>query len=130
MAFKQDGYATVWKIEDKGNYTNVQLSTSKKNKLTDKYETDFSAMGVRFIGTAHKEASTLSEKDRIKIGSCEVSNNYDKEKKITYTNYCVFSFEKADDTKPVSKTETKTETKAKTVEKPAETTESEEQLPF
>lgn len=130
MAFRQDGYATIWKIEDKGNYTVVQLSTSKKNKTTDKYETDFSAMGVRFIGTAHKDASTLSEKDRIKIGSCEVSNTYDRDKKITYTNYCVFSFEKVDGEKAVAKTETKTETKAKATAKPVETVETEEELPF
>lgn len=93
MGFKQDAYAKVWKIENKGNYHVGQISTSKKNKQTDQYETDFNSNFVRFIGTAHSMAAKLSDGDRIKIGSCEVTNKYDKEKNTTYTNYMVYSFE-------------------------------------
>jgi hypothetical protein len=96
MGFRQDAYAKVWKVENKGNYHEVQMSTSKKNKQTDQYETDFSSNFVRFIGTAHEQAKTLSDGDRIKIGNCETTNKYDKEKKVTYTNYLVFSYEMAD----------------------------------
>ena len=95
MGFRQDArFAKVWEIENKGNYHVVSLSTSKKNKATGEYETDFSSKFVRFIGTAHNEASNLKVGDTIKIGSCEVTNSYDKEKKTTYTNYLVYSFEK------------------------------------
>ena len=96
MGLKNGTFATVWEVKKgNGNYTDVRLSTSRKNKQTDQYETDFSGF-VRFIGTAHQNASSLKEKDRIKIGDFEVTNNYDKEKKVTYTNFAVFSFESAD----------------------------------
>lgn len=93
MGFRNGAYATIWEVKaGKGNYSDVRLSISKKNKQTDQYETDFSGF-VRFIGTAHQNAGNLKEKDRIKIGDCEVTNSYDKEKKVTYTNFAVFSFE-------------------------------------
>lgn len=93
MGFRNGAYATIWEVKaGKGNYSDVRLSISKKNKQTEQYETDFSGF-VRFIGTAHQNAGSLKEKDRIKIGDCEVTNSYDKEKKVTYTNFAVFSFE-------------------------------------
>lgn len=95
MGFRNGAYATIWEVKaGKGNYSDVRLSTSKKNKQTEQYETDFSGF-VRFIGTAHQNAGSLKEKDRIRIGDCEVTNSYDKEKKVTYTNFAVFSFENA-----------------------------------
>lgn len=106
MGFRNGAYATIWEVKaGKGNYSDVRLSISKKNKQTDQYETDFSGF-VRFIGTAHQNVGSLKEKDRIKIGDCEVTNSYDKEKKVTYTNFAVFSFEDANgnsttQTKPV-----------------------------
>lgn len=96
MGFRKGAYATVWAAEKgSGNYTDVRLSISKKNKQTDKYETDFSGF-VRFVGTAHQNVGSLKERDRIRIGDCEVTNSYNKEKNVTYTNYAVFSFEKVD----------------------------------
>lgn len=98
MGFRQDArFVKVWEVEDKGNYHIVSLSTSKKNKETDKYETDFSNKFVRFIGTAHNLAANLKVGDVIKLGSCEVTNKYDKDKNTTYTNYLVYSFEKEGD---------------------------------
>ena len=95
MGFRKDSYATAWEVKKgNGNYTDVRLSTSRKNKQTDAYETDFSGF-VRFVGTAHQNAGNLKERDRIKIGDCEVTNSYNKEKNVTYTNYAVFSFENA-----------------------------------
>jgi single-strand DNA-binding protein len=93
MGFRSDAFAKVWKTENKGNYSIVELSTSKKNKETGKYDTDFSSKFVRFIGTAHKMAETLQDGASIKLGNVEVTNSYDKEKKIGYTNFLVFSFE-------------------------------------
>ena len=98
MGFRQDArFVKVWEVENKGNYHIVSLSTSKKNKDTNEYETDFSSKFVRFIGTAHTLASDLKKGDTIKIGSCEVTNKYDKDKNTTYTNYLVYSFEKEGD---------------------------------
>lgn len=95
MGFRQDArFVKVWEVENKGNYHVVSLSTSKKNKETNQYETDFSNKFVRFIGAAHTLAADLKAGDTIKLGSCEVTNKYDKEKNTTYTNYLVYSFEK------------------------------------
>lgn len=95
MGFRQDArFVKVWEVENKGNYHVVSLSTSKKNKETNEYETDFSNKFVRFIGTAHTLAADLKKGDVIKLGSCEVTNKYDKGKNTTYTNYLVYSFEK------------------------------------
>lgn len=98
MGFRQDArFVKVWEVENKGNYHIVSLSTSKKNKDTNEYETDFSNKFVRFIGTAHTLAADLKKGDTIKLGSCEVTNKYDKDKNTTYTNYLVYSFEKEGD---------------------------------
>lgn len=46
------------------------------------------------IGTAaaHKAAS-LKEGDRIKLGDVDVTTKYDRDKKVTYTNFKMFSFD-------------------------------------
>lgn len=96
MGFRANGFATVWEVKSgNGNYSDVRLSTSKKNKQTDQYETDFSGF-VRFVGSAHQKATSLKEKDKIKLGDCEVTNRYDKDKKVTYTNFAVYDFEMPD----------------------------------
>lgn len=97
MGFRSGSYATVWEVNPVSEtMTKVRLSTSKKNKQTDSYETDFSGF-VAFVGAAAaKNAAHLKEKDRLKLGDVEVTTKYDKEKKISYTNFTVFSFEVAD----------------------------------
>lgn len=91
MGFRENAFAKVWKVENKGNYSVAEMSTSKKGK-DGKYETDWSNKFVRLIGTAQKQAEKLQDGASVKIGQCEVTNNYDKEKKITYTNYAIFNF--------------------------------------
>ena len=73
--------------------TKVRMSVSRKNKQSGEYEQDFSGF-VLAIGTAaaHKAAG-LKEGDRIKLGDVDVSTKYDREKKVTYTNFKMFSFE-------------------------------------
>lgn len=129
MGFRTGAYAKVWTVEDKGNVTKVKLSTSKKNKQTDQYETDFSGF-VNFVGTAHKDASSLKDGDRIKIGDCDVTSSYNAEKKITYTNYAIFSYETTDGSS-TSKTE-KPEAKPKKTKEvePEEDDYSGDGLPF
>jgi single-strand DNA-binding protein len=96
MGFRTDAYAKVWAVENKGNYSVVELSTSKKNKATNEYDTDFSSKFVRFIGTAHTQVQGLSKGTSIKLGNVEVTNSYNKETKTSYTNFLVFSFETQD----------------------------------
>lgn len=89
--------ATFWKANEvKGKTVDAQISISKKNKQTDQYETDFSGF-VRFCGDAMVEfVKGLKEKDKIEIESFELTNHYDKEKKVTYTNVSVFAAKMAD----------------------------------
>ena len=98
MGFRTGTYAKVWKTEDKGNYSVVELSTSKKNKQTGKYETDFNGKFVRFIGPAHTDIKKYGDGIKIKLGDVEVTNSYNKETKISYTNFLVFSFETEENT--------------------------------
>jgi hypothetical protein len=95
MGFRTGSYAKIWKIDRKEKYSDVQLSISKKNKQTDQYETEFSST-VRFIASANDDLRNITEGDRIKLGDCDVTNSFDKETKIGYTNYKLFSFERVD----------------------------------
>lgn len=88
--FGVGSYATIWKVENKGNYDICQISTNKKNKETGLYEVDFSDR-VRFVGKAHGQHP--QEKQKIKILNCGVTNKYDKERKKMYYNLVVFDYE-------------------------------------
>ena len=94
--FANNSYAKVWKIFPKEKpeqkFTMIQVSTSKKNKQTNKYETDFSGY-VRLIGDAEKKAPDLQAEDRIKLLNIGVTNKYDKESRKTTTNHLCFDFE-------------------------------------
>lgn len=94
MGFRSNTYATVWDVNPVSEtMTKIRLSTSKKDKRSGEYETDFSGF-VSFVGAATaKNAAHLKEKDRIKLGDVDVTTKYDKENKVTYTNYTVFNFE-------------------------------------
>lgn len=94
MGFRTGSYATIWSVESASDTrTKARISISRKNKQTGEYDTDFSGF-VDFIGTAAaKKALMLKEKDRIRLGDVDVTNNYSKEKGITYTNFKIFSFE-------------------------------------
>ena len=55
--------AMVWKIEDRGTYAIVDLSTSEFNKTTE--ERLYSSWGfVRFVGQAYGKISELGLKER------------------------------------------------------------------
>lgn len=99
MGFKNGAYAKVFQVEKKSdNNVVLRIAISKKNKMTGEYEQDFSGY-VSCIGTsAVNKAMSLKIGDRIKLGDLDVSNRYDKEKNMTYTNYKMFSFEIEDGT--------------------------------
>lgn len=83
--------ATVWEKEVHEKYTDVKLSTSKKNQ-NGGYETDFSAK-CRFIGTAHTKASALARQDKITPTSFDVGYKWDNEKQKAFLNLVIFDFE-------------------------------------
>jgi single-stranded DNA-binding protein len=64
--FSDKQYATFWEAENKGNYTLVRMSTSRKIKDTGEYKNSNWAF-VRFVKDAHDKVDTLVKKDRIII---------------------------------------------------------------
>lgn len=96
MGFRNGAWGKIWNHEDKGKYSVVELSTSRKDRETGDYRTDFSSKFVRFIGTAHDRLNDLQENGRIKIGECEVTTEKGNDGKW-YTNFLVYSFDNADD---------------------------------
>ena len=111
MGFKNGSYVKIWEVEDKGKYSIANISVSRKNKETDKYETEFQEKFVKLVSNAHKAvAGTEIPKNGLsmRIKSCDVTNKYDTEKKKTYYNFVVFEFEEnnAPSTKANEQTET------------------------
>lgn len=99
MMFSAGSHAKIWEIkEGRGNYTDIRISTSKKDKETGDYKQDFGGY-VRMVGKAREAMAHLEEKDSFKIVRCGVENHYDKEKKVTYNNFVIFEVE-TDDSYP------------------------------
>lgn len=94
------GYARVWKAEDNNGFVRCNLSTSKKIKDSNDYETDFQDGFVTFFGSAGDKIKSVNIPDKkgvgIQIKSCDVRNKYDSAKKKTYTNYTVYDFDFTD----------------------------------
>jgi hypothetical protein len=78
MLYFKDNFATIWDVEDKGNYSIVSLSTSRKDKQSGEY-INSNWKFVRFVGDAHKKASELNKKDRIRINGGVSWESYEKE---------------------------------------------------
>lgn len=141
MGFKQKdnegrgGFARIWSIDDKGNYSVAKLSTSKKRE-DGSYETDFQDGFVRLIGSAHKKAQTLNVSDKgvsIQITSCEVTTAYNAETKKGYTNYAIFAFDVPDGNAGASTSERtgkKSVAKAKASKDLSVDDETDDDLPF
>lgn len=97
--FSAGSYAKIWDIKERHDkYTDIRISTSKKDKKTGEYSQDFGGF-VRMAGQAHEAMDHLEEGDKFKIVRCGVENRYDKEKKVTYYNFVVFEAE-TDDSYP------------------------------
>ena len=94
MAFGNGQFMKIWEVVDKDNYAEVSVSSSKKNKKTNEYETDFSSKYVRFVGNAYKQRPMKDQ--RIKITDCSVQNVYYKNGEKQYLKnpyYVVFAYE-------------------------------------
>lgn len=90
------GYARVWSISERNGYVTGNLSTSRKLKDSDRYETDFQDGYVSFFGACADKIKSVDIPDRkgvgIQILSCEVRNKYDENAKRTYVNYNIYDF--------------------------------------
>lgn len=99
MAFQNGAFAKIWEFTDKGTYGIINLSTSRKNKDTGVYETDFQHKFVSAVGQAYEFVKGLGDIPKngasVKIGNCATTNKYDGDKKTTYWNCAVFALEDA-----------------------------------
>ena len=97
MGFRNSSFAKIWEVQPKNDrWTKLRLSISHKNKQTDEYEVDFNGWVDCYGTDVATKASRLKEGDRIKLLNVDVTNSYDKEKKVTYWNPKIFDFEIAD----------------------------------
>ena len=90
--FSVNSYAKIKEVEDNGKYSVCKISISKKNRQTNKYETDFVGK-VRFVGDAHLQKPMAEQ--RIQITSCGVSNCYTKDDKLEFPKaptYTIFGY--------------------------------------
>lgn len=92
MGFRSGAWMRIFEITPGERSTKVRGSISKKNKQSGQYEQDWSGF-VALAGTAHRDAGRLKVNDTIKIGECDVTSRYDKEKKKEYINFSIYSFE-------------------------------------
>lgn len=92
MSFANGKLAKIWEIKPKENYTEVKISTSRKEPNSDDYIQDFGGF-VRFIGKANDKIKKCNGTENIKLISVETTNRYDRAKATMYTNYACFDFE-------------------------------------
>lgn len=96
MGLHNNGYATVWNVEEgKGNYLTAEISTRRK-KPDGEYETDFSYKFVRLIGKAKDKGGNIPAKTRIKINECDVQYKSVKNQNGEWVNYftpMIFDFD-------------------------------------
>ena len=91
MGLSSKGFwAKVWDIQDKGKFTTLKIATSKK--INDEWTKDFDGY-VRAIGHAHNKSKEIKVGDSIHVTEFELTNNYVKERNITYTNVAVFEID-------------------------------------
>ncbi|HHX71220.1 MAG TPA: hypothetical protein GX708_24640 [Gallicola sp.] len=91
------GYATVWTVEDKGNFVKGRISTSEKDRREEgKYIN--SNWFATFVGQAKEKAEHLQERDRIVIKSAKITNTTsgEGENKKSFVNVVIFDFDMND----------------------------------
>lgn len=110
------GYAKIWSVEDMGNYSTANISVSKKNKETEKYDTEFQEGFVRLVGQAHEfmKGRAIPENGlSVMMTSTDETNKYDNAKKKMYYNHVIFGLEDASgDTPAPSATQSKKSAKS------------------
>lgn len=138
MFYCSNAYGTVFKVEIADKRVKARISTSEKNKDGEYINSYWNAA---FVGNAYDLAKSLTDKDRIHINKCKITNEdyttKDGEKR-SWLQVTIFDFEKlehdspsADDIKDVIKKSksTKKSTKKSAIEQAAEEL-SDDDLPF
>ena len=108
MGFRTGAYASVFSVKrGNGNYYDVNITTSHKDRSSGNYVRDFGAY-VRFAGDAANVVARFdgkSSKDngnrplaRVRLGDVDTTNTYNAAKGITYTNHVVFTCEEVEGT--------------------------------
>ena len=107
MGLSSKGFwAKVWDIQDKGKFTTLKIATSKK--INDEWTKDFDGY-VRAIGHAHNKSKEINVGDSIHVTNFELTNNYVKEKNITYTNVAIFEIDEVKSSNQPQQTQQDTE---------------------
>ena len=93
MGFKNGAICTVFEVKPiSEKNTKLRVSISRKNPGTDEWQAEFSGF-IQVLGAdMAKRAAKLKERDRIVITSVDVTNRWDAEKKVEYTDFKVFEF--------------------------------------
>lgn len=94
MSLRSGAYATIWEVRNNNGTVSVNLSTSRKDKTTGNYVTDWS--GWMTVYADQDAMLQLPRKTRIIIGDFAVSNRYDKETHQTNTHYSLFGYRLVD----------------------------------
>ena len=91
-ASEKGTYATIWKLENMGNYVRGTISTSSKNP--DETRT-WSNWNCKYLGKCKDRAVELKERDRINITSGKIENVLfgTGENRKSYLNFLIFDFE-------------------------------------
>lgn len=120
-------YAKVWKIDRKEKYTDLNISTSEKDREGNYIN---SSWYPRAIGHAHNSLKDVKEGDRITIKQGKLSMDpYEKDgvKKYAF-RFLILSAEINEDNKQNPDTKSDTSTEENT--QGSETEEDDEELPF
>ena len=86
------GWATIWEVDNKGKYSSVRISTSKK-KEDGNYENDFQDNFLPLVGKAHTKAQSLSWPGVIQIRNCDVTKYWSKKTEKEYINFVIYDFD-------------------------------------
>lgn len=89
MSLSVTGKAQVYKIDVKDKFVAASLRTSKKNKQTDEWESEF--FNAKFVGKAVDNARGLTDKAKINIINGLLENRKFNDKQ--YISVVVFEFE-------------------------------------
>lgn len=97
MFYCTNSYGTVFSVEVLEKRVNARLSTSDKDQNGEYKNSYWNAV---FVGGAFEKAKTLTDKDRIHINKCKITNETYKNKdgeNRSWLKVTIFDFEKLGD---------------------------------
>lgn len=117
MFYCSNAYGTVFKVEVTDKRVTARISTSEKNKDGEYINSYWNAA---FVGNAYDLAKSLTDKDRIHINKCKITNEdyttKDGEKR-SWLQVTIFDFEKLEHNSPSVDNNNDTTKKSKSAKK-------------